>query len=167
MRTAPGALPGVVFLATTQPPPHHHESETMNKQQSYDYGREWFQSGRTYDELAEHKQGRSLDKTAALRGFADAINNREAERLFAGVFPGGISYADRWTEEHSDYKRLAFLDFQTLTLDIKKGCPPELRERITEDAAAIQARKGEQFRISTCGQTITLGWGLEEVKEQA
>ena len=78
-------------------------------------------------------------------------------RLFIGVFPCGISYADRHHEEHGDYKSLAFLPYGSLILEFRKGCPAELRAEITADAAAIQARKGEQYQVSTCGQTVLLG----------
>ncbi|HTF61516.1 MAG TPA: hypothetical protein VK638_02270, partial [Edaphobacter sp.] len=37
------------------------------------------------------------------------------------------------------------------------SCTPELRHRIVEDAKTIQARRGQPFRISTCGQTVLLG----------
>lgn len=79
------------------------------------------------------------------------------DRLFIGVYPCGIAYADRAREEHGDYARLAFLDFGTLGLDIESNCPVELRTRITADAAAIQAQRGQQYRVSTAGQTVTLG----------
>lgn len=81
----------------------------------------------------------------------------KAPRLFIGVFPCGISYADRHHEEYGDYKALAFLPYESLTLEFRKECPVELRAEITDHAAAIQARKGEHLQISTCGQTVLLG----------
>jgi hypothetical protein len=81
----------------------------------------------------------------------------EDERLFIGVFPCGISYADRKVEEHGDYKRLAFLPYSSLELEWFKGCPESLRGRIIADAAKIQARRGEDFQISAVGQKIRLG----------
>ena len=33
---------------------------------------------------------------------------------------------------------------------------------ISEDAATIQARAGEQFQVSTCGQTVLLGGSKRE-----
>ena len=78
-------------------------------------------------------------------------------RLFIGIFPCGISYADRHHEEHGDYKSLAFLPYNSLILEFCKGCPAELRDEITSSAAAIQVRKGEQYQVSTCGQTVLLG----------
>ena len=86
-----------------------------------------------------------------------------SDNLFMGVFPGGISYADRSREEHGDYMSIAFLDFATLTLTWRNNCPPEMRERIETDAAEIQAREGELYQVSTVGQTVRLGSGLKGV----
>lgn len=82
------------------------------------------------------------------------------ERIFAGVFSTGIGYADRKREKHGDYARLAFLTFSTLTLEVEQDCPTALRKEIEEDAARIQAKRGEAFQVSTSGQTITLGYAL-------
>jgi hypothetical protein len=82
------------------------------------------------------------------------------ERIFAGVFSTGIGYADRKREKHGDYARLAFLTFSTLTLEIEKDCPAALRKEIEDDAARVQAKRGEAFQVSTSGQTITLGYAL-------
>ena len=79
------------------------------------------------------------------------------ERLFIGIYPCGISYADRSREEHGDYKKLAFLPYSTLALDVRPDCPPDLRQTIEADAATIIARKGEPYQVSTCGQTVILG----------
>lgn len=78
------------------------------------------------------------------------------KRLFAGVYTTGISYADREREVGGDYKRVAFLSFGTLELDIYDSKSPLLAE-IRKDAATIHARRGEQYQISTSGQTVTLG----------
>jgi hypothetical protein len=80
-----------------------------------------------------------------------------SDRLFIGVFPAGISYADRHREEHGDYAKLAFLPYDTLQLKVYDGCPAELRTEIEADAATIQARRGEQFQVSSCAQYVTLG----------
>jgi hypothetical protein len=78
-------------------------------------------------------------------------------RIFACVFATGISYADLHRQRGGDYARLAFLYFSTLKLEIQPDCPKELRQWITEDAARIQALKGQPFQVSTCGQTVLLG----------
>jgi len=77
--------------------------------------------------------------------------------LFIGIFPAGVSYADRTRERRGDFVRLAFLTYDTLELTIEADCPPALRQRIVDDAARIQARKGQSFPISTGGQTVELG----------
>lgn len=78
------------------------------------------------------------------------------ERLFIGVYPCGIVYADKERETDGDYARVAFLDYRTLTLTVDDKNSP-LLDAVRADAAAIQARRGQQFPISACGQTITLG----------
>lgn len=78
-------------------------------------------------------------------------------RVFIAIFPAGISYADRLTQTNGDYKPLAFLPFKSLELEVQKDCPAALLEDIKPHVAAIQARKGQPFQVSTCGQTITLG----------
>ena len=79
------------------------------------------------------------------------------QRLFIGVFPTGISYADRTREEHGDYKRLAFLSYRTLELEWYDEVPSDLAKQIIADAASIQARRGELFQVSTSGQFVKLG----------
>lgn len=81
-------------------------------------------------------------------------------RIFACVFPTGISYADRTREERGDYKKLAHLFFSDLRLDVASDCPADLREWIETDAATIQAKRGERYQVSTSGQYVTLGYDL-------
>ena len=81
----------------------------------------------------------------------------QPDRLFIGLFPGGVVYADRTREEHGDYKRLAFLPWHSLVLEVKPDCPADLRRRIEADAATYIARRGQQEPISTTGQTVMLG----------
>lgn len=82
-------------------------------------------------------------------------------RIFACCLGEGISYSDRQREKYGDYMALAFLPFSTLELEVYKECPAFLRPEIEEDAASIQKRKGEEYQVSTSGQTVTLGWGLK------
>jgi hypothetical protein len=79
------------------------------------------------------------------------------DRLFIGVAATGIAYADRSREEHGDYARLGFLPYRTLELEVADGCPDDLAKRIRGHAATIQAMRGEDYRISTAGQTVRLG----------
>lgn len=89
------------------------------------------------------------------------------KRLFIGVFPTGLSYADQDVDVHGDYKKLAFLPFNDLELEIYEGCPEELKPLITQDAQSIIDRKGEEYYISTSGQTVVLGYALWEVTTYA
>lgn len=84
---------------------------------------------------------------------------KDDDRLFVGVYPTGISYADRSREEHGDYKRLAFLPFRTLELEWSRGVPADLRRQVEAHARTVQARRGEDFEVSTAGQTVRLGEG--------
>lgn len=80
-----------------------------------------------------------------------------AHRLFIGFHSGGLVYADRTREENGDYKRLAFLPWHSLALQFAHDCPADLRQRIEADARHYQVRRGQQQRISECGQTVMLG----------
>jgi len=82
------------------------------------------------------------------------------ERLFAGVYPEGIMYADKAREKGGDYARLAFLSFSTLELKIERDCPKALAELISSEASQLQAKAGQQFQTSTAGQSVVLGWKL-------
>lgn len=84
-----------------------------------------------------------------------------AERIFSGIYPCGIVYADKQKEKAGDYKRLAFLSYSTLELDLETDCPFDLQLIILNDAKRIQGLKGQPFQISTCGQTVTLGSAME------
>jgi hypothetical protein len=79
------------------------------------------------------------------------------QRIFIGCYPEGIVYADRTVEIDGDYARLAFLPYSTLELEFSPTCPTELKQEIADSAAHIQAKSGQPFQISTCGQTVLLG----------
>lgn len=118
------------------------------------HGHVWWIDGRMKGEPVPVEQERFQ--------FANQAKGRMSpeDRLFVGVFPAGISYADRAREVAGDYRRLAFLPFGTLVLEWEKNVPAELRKIIEIDARAIQARRGEQFQVSSSGQTVTLGYAL-------
>ncbi len=80
-------------------------------------------------------------------------------RLFIGIFPAGIVYCDRAREEFGDYKRVAFLPYGSLVLDVDDPKSP-LLEAVELDAALVQARRGELFEVSGCGQAVRLGGGI-------
>lgn len=82
------------------------------------------------------------------------------DRLFVGNYPEGIVYADRGHEVGGDYATIAFLSYRTLVLAWRaeaQRTPPELLRQVEGHAAGIQARRGEQYIISTVGQYVTLG----------
>jgi hypothetical protein len=84
------------------------------------------------------------------------------DRLSVVCFPTGIAFADRTRERGGDYLRLAFLPFRSLALEWSNATMPAvMREEIIAQAAAIQARRGERYEVSACGQTVLLG---EEIK---
>jgi hypothetical protein len=88
-------------------------------------------------------------------------------RLFAGVYPGDIVYADRYIEVAGDYKRLAFLAYDTLALSIEKDCPADLRARIVADAVTFQAKRGQRFSIDSSGSNfVVLGSALISPRER-
>ncbi len=107
---------------------------------------------RTRLKIAGLASGRSGRKGLSFGG--GATHNA---RLFIGVFPGGISYADRTVEEHGDYKKLAFLPYDTLVLDLKPGVSAALAKAIKAHAATIRARKGQHFATDTSGHYVVLG----------
>jgi hypothetical protein len=78
-------------------------------------------------------------------------------RLFIGIYPCGLVYADRFRVKSGDYARLAFMAYSTLALEVEADCPHELRVKIEEHAQSIKARRGQNFQISTAGQTVVLG----------
>jgi hypothetical protein len=80
----------------------------------------------------------------------------KSPKLFIGVFPTGLGYADSSREEDGDYVKVAFLPYSTLELEVykpKSALLPEIREH----AAGMQAKRGESFSVSTCGQSVVLG----------
>ncbi len=87
------------------------------------------------------------------------------DRLFVGVMPTGIVYADRSREVDGDYARCAFLPFDTLALEVAPKCPRDMLGAIKADAATIIARRGEQFKISTSGHTVVLGSNLQKADQ--
>lgn len=79
------------------------------------------------------------------------------ERLFAGVYPCGIVYADKGREVNGDYKRIAFLPYRTLKLEISDKSSI-LLPLIIADAEAMQKRKGEKYPIDAHHTVqVTLG----------
>ncbi len=82
-----------------------------------------------------------------------------SKRLFIGVYPTGISYADRSRLRHGDYLTVARLPYRTLKLEWEPGVPVslDLREAIERDARLMQSRRGQRFETSSSGQYVILG----------
>jgi hypothetical protein len=92
------------------------------------------------------------------REIDEALNAKK--NLFIGTMATGISYADRSREKHGDYMTIARLPFSTLKLEWSPGRHSQaLRDLVAEHAAKIIAREGEEYPVSSSGQTITLGHG--------
>jgi hypothetical protein len=74
------------------------------------------------------------------------------------LFPTGIIYADRTRDDPStrDYKRLAYLNYATLKLDLEPDLNGELLNYVVNEASKIQQKKGERFQIAG-NMSITLG----------
>jgi hypothetical protein len=86
-----------------------------------------------------------------------AYSSPASDRLFIGVYPAGLVYADRHREEHGDYRRVAFLPYKSLVLEPAKGANRELLGQAIDHAQTIIARRGERFQVSSCGQCVVLG----------
>jgi len=109
------------------------------------------------ERLKEYRQNQP-EYPARLITRREKIESSESiDPLFIGIYPAGIVYADRTQEEHGDFKRLAFLDYGTLTLTVRHTCPADLKTRIEKDAAKIQAQRGQNFSIDSCGSFVVLG----------
>lgn len=82
------------------------------------------------------------------------------DRLFIGLYPAGVVYADRTKEKDGDYARCAFLPYDDLALKIEPDCAAELRPLIEHDASEMQAKRGQEYQVSSSGQTVLLGSAL-------
>lgn len=85
----------------------------------------------------------------------------DSERLFVGKYPCGLVYADRTVEESGDYKQLAFFCYSTLEISFQADCPDHLKRKILLDCQHLIDMKGQQYEITSSGQTVTLGSRLE------
>lgn len=79
------------------------------------------------------------------------------DRLFIGVQPCGLVYCDRGRGS-GDYLRLAFLPFRTLQVQWEgEAMTSDMRAAIERDASRMAEMRGQQYAVSACGQTVTLG----------
>ena len=93
-------------------------------------------------------------KSAMLRALMDL-----SEIVGQYCFPTGLVYADRTREDPStqDYKRLAYLNYSTLQLDIEPDCKTQLADYVISEAAKIQAMRGQLFSIAGNAQVMLGG----------
>ena len=79
-------------------------------------------------------------------------------RLFIGLYPAGVVYADKAYEINGDYARIAFLPYDTLELEFTPGGQRSpLRDQIMDHAADLMTRTGGEIAVSASGQTRRLG----------
>jgi hypothetical protein len=71
-----------------------------------------------------------------------------ADDLFIGKYPTGLVYANKRVEVAGDYKRLAYLNYRTLALEVDKGCPKEFLALIQADHARMLALKHTLYSIA-------------------
>lgn len=108
---------------------------------------------------AHRRQQRAVrdagDKDAA-KTQRQAMRDDPKLRLFIGCYPTGWMYCDRLVQKDGDYRRVAFLPYGSLALEVETQCPAALLPLIEAHAADMQARKGQQYQ--TAGNSwITLG----------
>jgi hypothetical protein len=82
------------------------------------------------------------------------------DELFVGVFPCGLSFCDKTRDENGDYLKVAFLPYATLKLEWYGKCPADMRLRIEATASEMIDKRGQEFRVTTSGQTVMLGESL-------
>jgi hypothetical protein len=72
------------------------------------------------------------------------------------VYPTGIVYADRTHDDPAtkDYKRLAYLNYASLELDLEPDLKGDLLDYVIASAAKIQNMRGQSFQ--TAGNTSVI-----------
>jgi hypothetical protein len=158
-RKATRPMPPPRYPVRQNPPPTPEEWQAQVEREDQERRARLERTGPTPEQLYDRFHA---DRAAGIhhgerRGAALQRRN-PFDRLFAGIYPTGIVYADRAREVDGDYLRVAFLPFSTLQLEWAPGTHPiELREAVERDAADVIAQRGQQFQVSTAGQTVILG----------
>lgn len=81
------------------------------------------------------------------------------DRIFCGCYPTGFVFADRKVEKNGDYKRLAYINYGTLKLEMEDDVPNHLANDIRAIHEDMLARVGEPYQIAgNC--IIELGYAL-------
>ena len=81
-------------------------------------------------------------------------------------YPTGIVYADKTRDDPNtlDYKRLGYLNYATLILELEPDCKPDLADYVTAEAAKLQAMRGQRFSIAGNMQ-VTLGSDIGRINQ--
>lgn len=88
-----------------------------------------------------------------------------SDRLFCGLYPTGIVYADSGRAGAGDYKRLAYLNYATLKLDLEPDCLPEFKVLIEADAELLRESQGTNYQIAG-NASVILGSALPQIAAQ-
>ena len=56
-----------------------------------------------------------------------------------------------------DYRRLAYISYTRLDLELEPDCPEKWKPLLASEAAKLQTQRGQAYPVTTCGQTVTLG----------
>ncbi len=102
-----------------------------------------------------HPNGRPVKTAKAAQTVPPKEKLAWEDRLFIGVYPAGLVFCDMGVLVNGDYKPLAFLGYDDITLEWEDGVSERWKARI--EAHAAQYKAGDVMQVSTCGQTIT--WG--------
>lgn len=104
----------------------------------------------------EQRAARDASDKDAAKTERQAMRDDPKRRLFIGCYPTGWMYCDRLVQKDGDYRRVAFLPYSSLVLEVETQCPAVLLPLIEANAADMQGRKGQQYQ--TAGNSwITLG----------
>ena len=79
-----------------------------------------------------------------------------AADLFIGHYPTGFVYANKRKEVSGDYKRVAYLNYDTLVLELEKDCPADLKALVEAHHKDVQKLRHTVYRIAG-NMTTVLG----------
>ena len=112
------------------------------------------------DTTAEHRaQQHRQDQLERQQLKAALIHSPLETRLWCGCYPTGWVWCDQAIERRGDYRRLAYMAYSRLELELEPDCPEKWKPLLASEAAKLQARRGQAYPVTTCGQTVTLGGG--------
>jgi hypothetical protein len=79
------------------------------------------------------------------------------EALFCGAYSTGIFYADKRKEINGDYMTIGRIYYSDLNWKINDNCSADIRSFVQADIDKILSMKGQEYQVSSCGQTVILG----------